>query len=83
MNYLIFSFLCLLQFFSCSNNKVMKNDKFRWQAAVSVPSGYLADVYTERSFQIMVLLYLIRQHLQVNGENPLRQWGLQDISLNN
>ena len=24
----------------------MKNDKFRWQAAVSVPSGYLADVYT-------------------------------------
>lgn len=46
MNYLIFSFLCLLQFFSCSNNKVMKNDKFRWQAAVSVPSGYLADVYT-------------------------------------
>ena len=42
----MFSFLYTLQFFSCSNNKEVRNDKFRWQAAVSVPSGYLADVYT-------------------------------------
>ena len=44
--YSVFSFLYTLQFFSCSNNKEVRNDRFRWQAAVSVPSGYLADVYT-------------------------------------